>query len=98
MFSKRASGKDGSHSLKQMIESKNKIPPMICRSTKTMNENNRKPFSLYHIMYFVTPPCPKIISLRLEWQSLHPYPQRKEDKKKKKKTLYLSKHSWMVKK
>jgi hypothetical protein len=50
-----------------------------------MNENNRKPFSLYHIMYFVTPPCPKIISLRLEWQSLHPYPQRKEDKKKKKK-------------
>jgi hypothetical protein len=48
-----------------------------------MNENNRKPFSLYHIMYFVTPPCPKIISLRLEWQSLHPYPQRKEDKKKK---------------
>jgi hypothetical protein len=40
-------------------------------------------------MYFVTPPCPKIISLRLEWQSLHPYPQRKEDTKKKKKNFIL---------
>lgn len=51
---------------------KNK-PPVKCGSTKPMNKNDWKTFSLHYIMYSVTPPGPKIVPLWLERQSLNPY-------------------------
>ena len=60
-------------------------PPVKCRGTKAMNKNNWKPFSLHHIMYSMTPPCPKIVPIWLEFQSLNPYKRIRLNQIQKKK-------------